>query len=135
MPSCIRLIPGPEEAVMARTPAEDAPNTIWMAPISLSAGTKTPPDSGSNDDATSAISLAGVIGYPKNALHPAATAPRITASFPLSNRRMHRLPIPRFQMIMQDSPYGVAIRLLYAAGLSLSVLKTRMVIAPGSGQT
>ena len=93
-------MPGPEEAVIARTPAEAAPNNICMAPISLSAGTKTPPDSGSNDDATSAISLAGVMGYPKNALHPAATAPRTIASFPLSNRRMNRLPIQYLEIML-----------------------------------
>lgn len=47
---------------MARTPADEAPKSIWMAPISLSAGTKTPPESGRSREAISAISLAGVIG-------------------------------------------------------------------------
>jgi hypothetical protein len=61
-PSCIRLMPGPEDAVMALTPAEAAPKTIWMAPSSLSAGMKTPPDNGKSRDAVSAISLAGVMG-------------------------------------------------------------------------
>jgi len=36
MPSCLRLIPGPLEDVMARAPATLAPRTILMAAISLS---------------------------------------------------------------------------------------------------
>jgi len=43
---------------------------------------KTPPTSGIKSAAVSAISLAGVIGYPKNALQPAKIAPLTTASFP-----------------------------------------------------
>ena len=36
MPSCFRLIPGLEEEVIARAPATDAPNTIFIAANSLS---------------------------------------------------------------------------------------------------
>jgi hypothetical protein len=45
MPSCLRLIPGPEEEVIALPPAILAPMTIWIEAISLSAWMKTPPSS------------------------------------------------------------------------------------------
>jgi hypothetical protein len=66
MPSCLRLIPGPEEEVITLPPAMLAPITIWMEAISLSAWTKTPPSSfESLSDMYSGISFWGVIGYPK----------------------------------------------------------------------
>jgi hypothetical protein len=37
IPSCLRLIPGPEEEVIALPPAILAPITIWIEAISLSA--------------------------------------------------------------------------------------------------
>jgi hypothetical protein len=40
IPSCLRLIPGLEEEVIARTPTMLAPYTMFMAAISLSAWTK-----------------------------------------------------------------------------------------------
>jgi len=43
MPSCFREIPGLEDDVMARAPAAEAPSTILMAAISLSAWMKVPP--------------------------------------------------------------------------------------------
>jgi len=36
MPSCFKEIPGPEEEVITRTPAAEAPAIILMAAISLS---------------------------------------------------------------------------------------------------
>ncbi len=62
MPSCIRLSPGPDEAVITRAPVEAAPYTMLMDAISLSACTNVPPTCGINRAAYSAISLAGVIG-------------------------------------------------------------------------
>jgi hypothetical protein len=64
MPSCIRLSPGPDEALITRMPADDAPYTMLMAETSLSACKKVPPTSGIRSAAYSAISLAGVMGYP-----------------------------------------------------------------------
>jgi hypothetical protein len=43
MPSCLRLIPGPEEEVITLPPAMLAPMTIWIEATSLSAWIKTPP--------------------------------------------------------------------------------------------
>ena len=45
MPSCLRLMPGPLDEVMARAPAAEAPSTMLMAAISLSDWMNTPPDS------------------------------------------------------------------------------------------
>jgi hypothetical protein len=56
--------PGPEEPVMVRSPAAAAPYTMLMAAVSDSAWTNVPPTSGKYLAAASAISLAGVIGYP-----------------------------------------------------------------------
>ena len=63
MPSCIRLMPGLEDAVMARLPVAEAPKTMLMAASSLSAWMKVPADlRACSSAAASAISLAGVIG-------------------------------------------------------------------------
>jgi hypothetical protein len=43
IPSCFRLIPGPEDEVIALPPAMLAPITIWIEAISLSAWINTPP--------------------------------------------------------------------------------------------
>jgi hypothetical protein len=43
IPSCLRLIPGPEEEVITLPPAMLAPITIWIEATSLSAWIKTPP--------------------------------------------------------------------------------------------
>jgi hypothetical protein len=82
-----------------------------------------------------------VMGYPKNALHPAATAPRTIASFPLSNRRMNRLPI-QYLEIMLNPGQETYVRFddasswcSYAAGSFFSGFRTRTVIAPISGHT
>ena len=37
IPSCLRDMPGPEDEVMARAPVAEAPSSMFMAPISLSA--------------------------------------------------------------------------------------------------
>jgi hypothetical protein len=66
MPSCLRLIPGPEEEVIALPPAMLAPMTIWIEATSLSAWMNTPPSRlESLSDIYSGISFWGVIGYPK----------------------------------------------------------------------
>lgn len=77
--SCIRLKPGPEVAVMARNPPQDAPTTAEIAPISSSIWRYLPFISGSLLAMISAISDAGVIGYPAKNLHPAASAPSAQA--------------------------------------------------------
>ena len=55
-------MPGPLEAVMARTPADAPPYSMLIAATSLSACTYTPPVLGMNSAAASVISLAGVMG-------------------------------------------------------------------------
>ncbi len=65
MPSCLRLIPGLLDEVIARAPATLAPRTILMAAISLSDWIKTPPVSGTRFAIYSVSSFCGVMGYPK----------------------------------------------------------------------
>jgi hypothetical protein len=66
IPSCLRLIPGLEEEVIALPPAMLAPMTIWIEAISLSAWMNTPPSNlESLSDIYSGTSFCGVIGYPK----------------------------------------------------------------------
>ena len=55
-------MPGPEEAVRARTPQAEAPMTMLMPESSLSAWTKDPPTSGMRQERYSMISLEGVMG-------------------------------------------------------------------------
>ena len=55
-------MPGPDEAVSARTPQAAAPMTILMPASSLSAWTKAPPTSSMRQDRYSMISLEGVMG-------------------------------------------------------------------------
>jgi len=62
IPSCIREMPGPEEAVMANFPAEAAPNIMLMVPVSHSAWRNSLPNCGKYSAAACATSLAGVIG-------------------------------------------------------------------------
>ena len=57
-------MPGPLDALMQRTPADALPYTMLMAATSLSAWMNTPPARGKYSAAASAISLAGVMGYP-----------------------------------------------------------------------
>ena len=47
MPSVLRDIPGDDELVIALTPADAAPSTIFIAATSLSACKKVPPSFGS----------------------------------------------------------------------------------------
>ena len=60
--SCIRLIPGPDVAVIARALVHDAPITEAIEPISSSIWMYTPSTSGRRLAMCSAISVAGVIG-------------------------------------------------------------------------
>ncbi len=63
MPSCLRLIPGLLDDVMARAPATLAPRTMLIAAISLSDWMNTPPGtSGSLRAMYSPSSFCGVIG-------------------------------------------------------------------------
>ena len=55
-------MPGPEEAVIVRSPAAAAPSTMLIAAVSDSAWTNVPPAAGNSSAALSVISLAGVIG-------------------------------------------------------------------------
>ena len=60
--SCIRLMPCPVDAIIARTPHAAAPHTMLIASISLSALTHTPPTCGWRCDMYSRISVDGVMG-------------------------------------------------------------------------
>jgi len=60
--SCIRLMPCPVDAIMARTPQPAAPHTMLIASSSLSAFMHTPPTCGRRCDMYSRISVEGVIG-------------------------------------------------------------------------
>ena len=71
IPSAFRLMPGPDDAVMARRPVVAAPNTMLIAASSLSAWTMRRPAAGNFFAASCRISLAGVIGYPKKLSQPA----------------------------------------------------------------
>jgi len=62
MPSCLRLMPGPLEDVIARAPAAAAPSTMLMAAISLSDWMNTPPAAGRRRAMYSVISFCGVMG-------------------------------------------------------------------------
>jgi hypothetical protein len=78
----MRLKPGPEVAVMAFAPAQLAPTTAPREAISSSIWMAMPSSWGSLRAKCSAISLAGVIGYPAKNLHPAVMAASAHASFP-----------------------------------------------------
>ena len=60
--SCFSEKPGPLVAVMALTPATEAPMTAAMLPISSSICTYRPPTWGRRMDEVSATSLDGVMG-------------------------------------------------------------------------
>jgi len=63
MPSCLRLIPGLDEEVMALLPVMLAPITMLIAASSLSAWMKTPPSISESLDAMYSVSsFWGVIG-------------------------------------------------------------------------
>ncbi len=81
--SSIRLNPGPDVAVMLLTPAQDAPTMEAMAAISSSIWMNVPPTSGSRPEICSAISVAGVMGYPPKKRQPAASAPSAQATSPV----------------------------------------------------
>jgi hypothetical protein len=81
--SIIKLNPGPDVAVMDLTPALDAPRIAFIEAISSSIWIKIPPTSGILADIASAISVAGVIGYPAKKRHPLAMAPSAQATSPL----------------------------------------------------
>ena len=67
---------------MQRAPAIDAPVSIWLDPISLSAWINIFPSSGSRQDIYSNSSDCGVIGYPQKNSSPERIAVSATASFP-----------------------------------------------------
>jgi hypothetical protein len=60
----MRLMPGPEEEVMARVPVQAAPQIMLIPATSLSHCRKTPPASGSLLAMYSKSSFWGVMGYP-----------------------------------------------------------------------
>ena len=62
MPSLFRAMPGLEEEVMLRVPAEAAPYTMLTEATSLSPWTKVPPTSGMRREKYSGISFCGVMG-------------------------------------------------------------------------
>jgi hypothetical protein len=85
--SCFREKPGPDVAVIAFTPATDAPMHAAMPAISSSIWMNLPPTCGSRSAHLSAISVDGVIGYPEKNRIPAAIAPSTTASLPCKSAR------------------------------------------------
>ena len=62
MPSAMRLNPGLEVETSTRAPVAAAPSAMLIAPISLSAWTKTRPSSGIRRAIHSSSSAWGVIG-------------------------------------------------------------------------
>ena len=62
MASTISDRPGPEVAVMARTPEKEAPTAILIAAISSSACITTPPTLGNSLARNSMMVVAGVMG-------------------------------------------------------------------------
>ena len=62
MPSLFKAMPGEEEEVMLRVPAEAAPYTMFTDATSLSPWTKEPPTSGIRRAKYSGISFCGVMG-------------------------------------------------------------------------
>jgi len=70
---------------MASLPPHEAPMTHEIAPISSSICKNVPSNFGSLAAMISAISEAGVMGYPAKNLQPAASAPSAQASFPCQN--------------------------------------------------
>ena len=81
--SVIKVRPGPEVAVIAGEPANDAPITMLIDAISSSACTTTPPNLGSSAAKNSIKSVAGVIGYPAKKRQPDAMAPSASAWLPV----------------------------------------------------
>ncbi|MBP2689870.1 MAG: hypothetical protein H6Q83_2057 [Deltaproteobacteria bacterium] len=80
--STIRANPPPEVATIDRAPAYEAPIAMFRAAISSSACSNTRPSGGPSTESPCRMPLPGVIGYPAANLHPPATAPRASASFP-----------------------------------------------------
>jgi len=80
--SIIRLNPGPDVAVIDLAPAQEAPKIAAIEASSSSNWINMPPTSGNLLEMCSAISLAGVIGYPAKNRQPAAIAPSAIAMFP-----------------------------------------------------
>ena len=62
MPSLLSEMPGDDDDVMTRAPAAEAPSTILMAAISLSACSDSPPRLGICFAIYSESSVCGVIG-------------------------------------------------------------------------
>ncbi len=87
MSSLMRHSPGPDVAVIARTPAYDAPRHDAMAAISSSAWTTFPPNAGRCFIMNSSTCVAGVMGYPATYRQPPAIAPRLSDWLPDSTTR------------------------------------------------
>ena len=95
-PSTMRQNPPPEVAVIERTPAKEAPITIFTAAISSSGCTTAMSKSLALLARYSIMGVVGVMGYAAINLQPAASAPRAMASLPESN-------------ILLPSPMGVSL--------------------------
>jgi hypothetical protein len=80
--SIIKLNPGPDVAVIALTPAQEAPRMAFIDASSSSIWIKIPSTSGRRADIRSATSVAGVIGYPAKKRQPALIAPSAQAVSP-----------------------------------------------------
>ena len=78
----MREKPGPDVAVIPRAPDHTAPMTAASDASSSSNWTNVPPISGNLREICSAISLAGVIGYPAKNRQPAAIAASAIAMLP-----------------------------------------------------
>ena len=98
--SCMRLNPGPDVAVIAFAPAQLAPMTALSAASSSSICMAIPPVWGSLFARCSAISVAGVIGYPAKNLHPAAMAASAQAWFPCQKRVFVKFCLAPFFLVI-----------------------------------
>ena len=67
---------------MTLAPEAEAPSTMLIAAISLSAWSESPPRLGIFFAMYSESSVCGVMGYPKNSLQPARIAASAIASLP-----------------------------------------------------
>src|SRR5579884_489387 len=78
--------PGPDVAVIAFAPANDAPTTAPIAASSSSVCSDVPPIFGSHSPRRWRTSDEGVIGYPAKNVQPACIAPTAAASLPDMSR-------------------------------------------------
>ena len=110
---------------MAFTPPQEAPRMAAMEAISSSIWMHIPCTWGSRLASRSAISVAGVMGYPAKKRQPAAMAPSAQASSPLIKNSPVKIPgmamapllsrssSPRFKTRGEISRRGITLRIFW----------------------